>query len=198
LAFALMPAHPKTTEAQIVEAALELVERHGRDGFSMNDVAEAVGIRAPSLYGRFKDRESLLAAVELLAWDELAKFLGDSIVVDDPEASLIAQAQAIRRFAKNHPNSYSLFFDIRSAPSEEGTKARAAAVGKLMPSLGMLVGEQHAFAAARVAVPFLHGFISMELANGFRLGARVDEAFETGVRTILWGFGRFATLDDEA
>jgi len=187
-----MPAHPKTTDARIVQAALELVERQGRDGFSMNDVAAAVGIRAPSLYGRFKDRASLLAAVELRVWAELARFLDDAIVANDPEASLMAQAHAIRRYARGNPNSYSLFFDIRSEPTEDATKARAAAVTTLMPSLRALVGEQHAFAAARVLVPFLHGFISMELANGFRLGAGVDEAFETGVRTILWGFGRFA------
>jgi hypothetical protein len=39
-------------------------------------------------------------------------------------------------------------------------------------------------------VPFLHGFISMELANGFRLGDGVDAAFETGVSTILRGIAR--------
>ena len=54
---------PKTEDAQIVQVALGLVERLGRDGFTMNDVAGAVGIRAPSLYGRFEDRDSLLAAV---------------------------------------------------------------------------------------------------------------------------------------
>jgi AcrR family transcriptional regulator len=190
-----MPARPKTTDARIVQAALSLVERQGRDGFSMNDVAGAVGIRAPSLYNRFKDRASLLAAVELRVWAVLASSLGDAIVANDPGASLFAQAQAIRRFAKRHPNSYSLFFDIRSEPSEEGTKARVAALAKLMPSLVALVGEKSAFAAARVLVPFLHGFISMDLANGFRLGDGVDEAFENGIRTILWGFGRFAMLD---
>jgi AcrR family transcriptional regulator len=187
-----MPAHPKTTDAQIVKAALRLVERHGRDGFSMNDVAGAVGIRAPSLYNRFKDRASLLAAVELQVWAELAGFLESAVIANDPAATLTAQAHAIRRFAKSNPNSYSLFFDIRSEPTEDGTKARAAAVATLMPALAVLVGEQHAFAAARVFVPFLHGFISMELANGFRLGAGVDEAFETGLLTILWGLGRFA------
>jgi hypothetical protein len=56
-----------------------------------------------------------------------------------------------------------------------------------MPSLAALVGEAHAFAAARVLVPFLHGFISMELANAFRLGKGVSLAFEKGVSTILRG-----------
>src|SRR5579871_6625833 len=103
-----MPAHPKTTDAQIVHAARRLVESRGRDGFSMNDVAASVGIRAPSLYGRFKDRATLLSAVEVQMCAEFAVLLGDLIVANDPEATLMAQAHAIRRFAKSNPNSYSL------------------------------------------------------------------------------------------
>jgi AcrR family transcriptional regulator len=185
-----MPAHPKTTDAQIVQAARRLVESQGRDGFSMNEVAASVGIRAPSLYGRFKDRAGLLAAVELEMWADLTALLDSAIVVNAPEATLMAQAQAIRRFARKHPNSYSLFFDIRSVPTEEGTSARAAAVAQLIAPLTTLVGKDQAFAAARVLVPFLHGFISMELANGFRLGGGVDAAFENGVSTILRGLVR--------
>jgi AcrR family transcriptional regulator len=182
-----MPAHPKTSDAQIVQAARHLVEREGRDGFSMNDVATSVGIRAPSLYGRFKDRASLLGAVELHVCAELAGLLGRLIVADDPEATLMAQARAIRRFAMGNPNSYSLLFDIRSVPTKEGAAARAAALAPLMPSLATLAGEEDAFAAARVLIPYLHGFISIDLAKAFRLGGGVDAAFERGVSVVLRG-----------
>jgi hypothetical protein len=33
----------------------------------------------------------------------------------------------------------------------------------------------------------VHGFVSMELANAFRLGDGLDAAFEKGVTTILRG-----------
>jgi AcrR family transcriptional regulator len=184
-----MPAPPKTTDAQIVQAARRLVEHKGRDGFSMNDVAASVGIRAPSLYGRFEDRADLLAAVEIQLCGELSALLGKLIVANDPKATLIAQANAIRRFAKRNPNGYSLIFDGRSAPTREGTAARAAALAPVMPSLAALAGEDHAFAAARVLIPFLHGFISMELANAFRLGGGVAAAFERGVSIVLRGVG---------
>jgi AcrR family transcriptional regulator len=182
-----MPAHPKTTDAQIVQAARRLVEREGRDGFSMKDVAESVGIRAPSLYGRFKDRAGLLGAIEMHVCAELARKLSKSIIDGNPEATLKAQAQALRRFAKRSPNSYSLLFDIGSVRTEDGTSARAAAVAPLLPSLAALAGEDHAFTAARVLVPFVHGFISMELADAFRLGGGLDAAFENGVSVILRG-----------
>jgi AcrR family transcriptional regulator len=193
-----MPAHPKTTDAQIVQAARDLLERKGRDGFSMNDVAAAVGVRAPSLYGRFKDRTSLLGAVELLVCADLADLLGPLVRPDDPEATLVAQAHAVRRFAKSNPNSYSLMFDIRSVPTEAGAAARASALAPLMPSLAALAGEDQAFAAARVLIPYLHGFISMELANAFRLGGGIDAAFDKGVSVVLRGVTRPSRFDGKS
>jgi len=156
----------------------------------MNDVAESVGIRAPSLYGRFKDRAALLGAVELCVCADLARKLGKLITDGDPVATLKAQAQAVRRFAKKSPNTYSLLFDIGSARTEEGASARAAAVAPLLPPLAALAGEDQAFAAARVLVPFVHGFISMELAHAFRLGGGLDAAFENGVSVVLRGVSR--------
>ncbi len=102
-----MPARPKTTDAEIVEAARRLIESKGLDGFSMDDVATAVGIRAPSLYGRFKDRAGILHAVELELFAELAVLFANAIVANDPRVTLMAQSQAVRRFAQDGPNCYS-------------------------------------------------------------------------------------------
>ncbi len=60
----------------------------------------------------------------------------------------------------------------------------------MLPALAALAGEENAFAAARVLVPFLHGFVSMDLAGAFRLGGGLDEAFATGVAAILKGIER--------
>ncbi len=187
-----MPSPSKTTDAAIVAATRKLVERHGRDGFSMNDVAAAVGVRTPSLYGRFVDRASLLSAVELDVW----KLLGDAIASaprsSDPIRALSAQARAYRAFAKAHPQSYALIYSADAEQTQAGTRARALALAPTMPAFVALVGEKHALAAARVLTPFIHGFVSMELAGAFRLGGGLDAAFEHGVATILSGLAKRA------
>ena len=185
-----MPSPPKTTDEEVVAAARKLVHRHGRDGFSMRDVAAAVGVRAPSLYGRFADREALLAAVELALWRELAAALARAAIPARPAAVLTEMARAYRRFAKTNPREYALMHDPRAKRSAAGTRARAAAVAPAMPAFVALAGEVGALRAARVLTPFLHGFVSMELAGAFRLGAGIDEAFEHGVATILAGLAR--------
>jgi AcrR family transcriptional regulator len=185
-----MPAPPKTTDAEIIGAARKLLEGRGRDGFSMGDVARAVGVRTPSLYGRFADRAALLDAVELQLWRELGEVLAAVAVSRSPLRTLTGQSRAYRAFARANPNGYALIFEVDSGRNEEGTRARAAALAPSMPALEALVGEDRALLAARVLTPFLHGFVSMELAGAFRLGGGLDAAFENGVATILRGLVR--------
>lgn len=194
--FGGMASPAKTTDAQIIAAAKKLVERQGRNGFSMKEIAEAVGVRAPSLYSRFVDRAQILARVEIEYWRQLETELARAADAADPVGALLAQARAYRAFAKANPEGYALMFDARAARTDEGTRARAHALAPTLPGFAALVGGQgggdsgRALLAARVLTPFLHGFVSMELGGAFRLGGGVDDAFEYGVTTILAGLGR--------
>jgi AcrR family transcriptional regulator len=187
-----MPAPPKTTDIGVIRAARKLLEKHGQDGFSMKDVAAAVGVRAPSLYERFSDRAALLAAIELQILDEIGQVLAAAVVPGIPTETLMAQALAYRRFAKANAQGYALVFEVRSARTKEGTTGRARALAPSMPALEALVGPADALLAARVFAPYLHGFVSMEIAGAFRLGGGLDAAFANGVKTILRGFLDFA------
>jgi AcrR family transcriptional regulator len=184
-----MPAPPKTSEADIIAATRRLIEQRGRDGFSMAEIAAAVGVRAPSLYLRFRDRAALLTAVQLELWRELERALRGAARSPDPARTLAAQARAYRAFARSNPQGYALMLDPGAERTQEGQRARAAAVAQTLPSFAALVGPGEALSAARVLTPFLHGFVSMELAGAFRLGPGIDEAFERGVAIILAGLG---------
>jgi AcrR family transcriptional regulator len=182
-----VPAPPKVTKPQIIAAALELLERNGREGFAMSDVAAAVGVRAPSLYGHFADRAALLAELELSLLGDLARSLASHVIKHQPIETLKAQARAYRRFATQRPNGYALLYDVRSKSTERGVRARAEALTPALFAFAALVGQSQALVAARVLTPYLHGFVSMENSAAFRLGPGVDAAFEYGVDTILRG-----------
>jgi AcrR family transcriptional regulator len=184
-----MPAQPKTSDAEIVSAARTIIEREGRD-FSMAQIAASVGIRGPSLYGRFPDRGALLAAVEIELWRELQLVLSRAARGDEPRERLAAVARAYRAFGKANPKGYALMYDARAERTKEGHDARAAAYGAARASFVALVGEADALLAGRTVTPFLHGFVSMELAGAFRFGSGLDEAFEFALATILDGLVR--------
>lgn len=55
------------TKLRIVEAALDLFARHGFDAVRVEQIAEKVGIKAPSLYKHFKSKQDIFdAAITLM------------------------------------------------------------------------------------------------------------------------------------
>jgi len=184
-----VPAVAKTSDAEIVDAARVLIERDGADSLSMQAVADAVGIRAPSLYKRFEDRAALLAAVELEAFTSLTETLERAAKTGNPTRDLTEMSRAYRRFAKLHPRLYEMLFSRPGARGGDAERARQDAARPVLERMAMLVGDKRALASSRVLTAFVHGFVSLENADAFRLGDGVDDAYALGVATLLRSFG---------
>ncbi|MGW4157930.1 TetR/AcrR family transcriptional regulator, partial [Micromonospora chersina] len=58
-----MPTPERTSLDAIVEAARTIVESQGLAHLTMQAVAERVGVRAPSLYKRVRNRDALVQLV---------------------------------------------------------------------------------------------------------------------------------------
>ncbi len=179
-----MSAPAKTTDGEIRRVARQLLELHGVDGVTMAAVAEAVGVRAPSLYKRFASKPDLLRAVTRAALGELAARMEQAARPDDARGSLERMAEDYRAFARANPRVYELIF----TPAEgEDLEARKASVVPLFAVLGAAIGQERALPAARLLVAYLHGYVTMELQGLFQLGGNIDEGFSFGLMTILDG-----------
>ena len=49
-----------TTREQIIEAAAQLFAEHGYEGMTLKAIAQKVGIKAPSIYAYYKNKEDVL------------------------------------------------------------------------------------------------------------------------------------------
>lgn len=152
---------------------------------TMQAVAEAVGVRAPSLYKRVADRSALLTALA----DDIAADLAAAVAVParihDARRALRQMAARYRAFAHRQPYSYQLLFGAAGTQPTAGANALAAA--GVLRVIEALVGPAEALEAARLVVAYAHGFVSMELGGAFRLGGNVDDAFAYGLGAILRG-----------
>lgn len=168
-----MPTPERTSAEEIVAAGREILEVAGPAGLTMQAVAERVGVRAPSLYKRVRDRDALHAAVAAASIDALTARLesaGDDIG---------ALAHAYRSFAQEHPEGFRIMFTI-AAPHDALERSAAP----LVRTTAALVGDDDALDAARLFTAWATGFLQMELSGAFRLGGDVDRAFEYGVRRL--------------
>ena len=184
-----MPAPARTSRDAIVEAARALLEQQGLDAVVMNAVAERVGVRGPSLYKHVADRAALIRAVGDLVTDELRATMAQAMTGDDPAADLRALAFAYRAFVRANPNGYGLLF-AHLEPDLQPDPTAVAELGRpIVAAVARLIGDEGlaALEAGRTLVAWAHGFVSMELAGGFRLGGDLDAAYATGIDLILAG-----------
>lgn len=163
-------------QRQIAEAARALLDSEGPDGLTMRRVADALGIKAPSLYKHVPDKTALEALVVAEGFLEYAEALETAIAdADDP---LSALAKAYRDYAVAHPHLYRLmnYRPLRRDLLPEGLEDRAA-----LPLLAVL---GHDAAKARALWAFAHGMVSLEIDGRFPPDADLPAAWEAGLATF--------------
>ena len=75
----------EATRREIVEVAWALAQEQGLAGFTMRDVAERVGMRAPSLYTHFESKHAIYDAMFGQAWSDYEQAALTELA-DRPEA----------------------------------------------------------------------------------------------------------------
>ena len=181
-----MPTPAKTSPAQLATIARTLVEASGPDALTMGAVAQSAGIKPPSLYKHFADRAALLKVVEINVLHELEAYLRHETVGADRKSRLKAMARAYRRFGTDAPNRYKVIYSGNAFIDPE---IREACLFSALPLFEELraagIAEERILPLSRTIVPFLHGFVLMEIGSAFNLGGDIDEAFEASLETIL-------------
>jgi AcrR family transcriptional regulator len=162
---------------EIVDAARDMLEHEGADGLSTRRLAHRLGIRAPSLYSHFANKQQLEAA---LVTDGLWE-LGDRFEValtgsDDP---VKAFAFAFRGFAKDHPALFRLMYRV----PWEVTQLDPAAEQRTRQYIWQASGGD--ITGARVIWAFVYGLIELELANRLPAdGPEVEAVWHQGLDAI--------------
>ncbi|WP_159606577.1 TetR/AcrR family transcriptional regulator, partial [Agromyces humi] len=93
-----MPTPDRTSLEAIVEAGRALLEADGLDGLTMQAVADRVGVRAPSLYKRVRNRDALVARIAEATLQDLSarlEHVGDLVPGTDAAAELARLARAV-------------------------------------------------------------------------------------------------------
>lgn len=165
-----MPSPERTSLAEIVTAGRDVLERGGPSDFTMQAVAERVGVRAPSLYKRVRDRDDLLDLVVGATIEDLTRRLEAS------ERTIAGLARTYRGFAHQRPEGFRMVLSFRADPA-----ALARLSAPVLDVIEDLVGTDEVLEAARLVTAWAAGFISMELAGAFQLGGDLDDAFDYGL-----------------
>jgi AcrR family transcriptional regulator len=180
----MSPYPSQLNPARIVDAARAMIEVGGVDGLSLHRLADALGVKAPSLYRYFRDRAELLRAVNesttRALFVHIDAALGDA--PDDPAVRLMIVAQAYRAFAHANPAAYGLLFTNTILELRPDAAQQEQMVLPLQALMAQLSGEANSLPALRGVWALIHGFVTLELNGQFQRGGDLVEAFEKSIR----------------
>ncbi|MCL4246987.1 MAG: TetR/AcrR family transcriptional regulator [Anaerolineae bacterium] len=182
-----MPYPAQVTPERIVEQAADMIEAEGVDALSLGRLANALGIKAPSLYRYFDGKTALLRAVNLLTNERLVSAMhtaGDA-AAHDAHDRLLTMMRAYRVFAHTRPAAYMLAYgDTTAQPDPDALLALAL---PLQAAVAAWSGEAGSLTALRGLWALVHGYVALELTHNFQRGGDLDATFDQIVHVYLAG-----------
>jgi AcrR family transcriptional regulator len=165
--------------ASVVACAAAVADEVGFGALSMGLVAERLGVRTPSLYKHVDGLADLNRRIAVLALNELGDAVRDAIQGRSGSDALGAMARAIRDFVVKHPGRYAATVGMPGGNQNDPLDVAGARVIESMAAVlhGYDIASQDLNHALRTLRSLLHGFATLQAANGFQWDDDAEESF---------------------
>jgi AcrR family transcriptional regulator len=174
----------EATRGEIIETAWQLAEEQGLAEFTLRDLAERVGMRAPSLYTHFESKNAIYDAMFGQAWRDYEQIALAELaeLPQAPRAALRRAARVFFDYAVANPARHQLM-NQRTIPGFQPSAESYA------PAVRVLEMGQQIFRNVGLTDPsdfdiwvaIIDGLINQQLANdpgGTRWSVLLDRAID--------------------
>ena len=157
---------------KILRAARRLLVEHGHEKVSLRALARRVGLAASSLYEHFADRQAILEALALAAFDDLRREIAEACLADvSSDERLANAAMAYLTFATTRQNEFLLCFS-RTQPADRTAPPTSSPLEPVVSEISraLALGEYEAppgFTALDMAIALwtqMHGIAVLRQA----------------------------------
>ena len=185
--------HHGDLRAELVRAAMELLEERGESALSLRAVARRAGVSPAAPYRHYADREALVSAVAAVGYRELAERLAAAHPSPSTPEQLASVAIAYVQFALERPALFRIMF---GEPCDHDNDERVAATAAVSLYVRAIVArsfpQADADALATAVWALVHGLAFLHLDG--KLDARtpsiVADRITAAIKALLTATGR--------
>lgn len=170
----------------ILNVSAKLAEEKGMENITLNQVAEKLGVKSPSLYNHVRGIEGLSGALAEMAIQRLDATVRDAAVGKSKAQALESIAFAYRKFARENPELYKAILRLPDCDNK-GLNESAHAVVRIVYHV-MEPYHYHEEDMIHIIRGFrsaLHGFVSLENAGFFKVPVDADESYRRLVEGLI-------------
>ena len=153
----------------VVEAAARLVDEEGIEQLTLGRLAERLRVRTPSLYNHVAGLSGLKHDLALYCLRGMLDRITRAAVGKSSAEAIFAFADAYRSYAREMPGRYAL--TLAPDPDDQEVQALARQIVEVVSAIlaPYNLSEEDTIHAIRSLRSIVHGFISLEEAEGFRM-----------------------------
>ena len=184
------PSSGRDLLQDILDTARALLDSEGVAALSMREVARRAGVTHQAPYHHFANRESILAELVKLGFDELALRLAeanDLAISAGKRAALLASGEAYIGFALAHPGVFRIMFrpdvcDAGRFPELQQSAQRAHAE---LESLVRIVNDgRHSSALESICWAHVHGLACLMIDGPLALQLPTERARQAHLHEV--------------
>lgn len=179
----------RTVDAErVLQTAITLADASSVDSLTLASVANALGIRLPSLYNHVAGLPGLRYQLALWATREFGDQLRRAAVGKAGEDAIVSIGLAARAFAHTHPGLYILTQRPAQADQPELAAAQADVIDIFLVVLAPYgENENDRLHLIRALRSLLHGFVDLETSGGFGMPLDIEESFRRALDLFIRG-----------
>ncbi|WDL98455.1 TetR/AcrR family transcriptional regulator [Alicyclobacillus sp. ALC3] len=183
-----MPQRTKIDLPTILKAATEIVDSKGLESLGLATLAQKLGIRSPSLYNHVDGLPGLRVELAIHGCCLLNSVLMRAAIGKSGDNAVYALAEEYLVFARSHPGLYEAVQRV-SDPQEERWQQAAQRLVETVVQVFQYYGwdDYTSIHAVRSFRSMVHGFISLEQNEGFKMPIDVDDSYRFLIDTFLLG-----------
>ena len=170
----------------VLHAAATLAEEVTLDCLTLNQLAERLRVRTPSLYNHVQGLPDLYVGLAALGMQRLGAQIARAAIGKSHADAIRAIAREYRTFAQTYPELYKAILKSPKIQHSAVTEAENGIVQILLKVLEPYhYSEEEAFHRIRGLRSLLHGFVSLEEAGFFRAPWDVEKSYEKLITSVL-------------
>ena len=129
-----MQARSRERLRRVLDAADEVLIRHGADSFTTNRIAEAAGIPVGSIYRYFPDKEAIVEALAVRYWSDFEDLVAAAAETDEREPLSDPGAVVLDALAagfRGRPGFLALWYGgLRTEKVRDATRPTRSAIAR--------------------------------------------------------------------
>lgn len=181
-----MTSSHRLDRTSIVNTAALLAEEVTLDRLTLNQLAERLGVKTPSLYNHVHGLSDLYAELAALGMQRLGTQIARAAIGKSCAEALRAITREYRTFVRTYPELYKAILKSPEMHHSTITEAENEIVQILLKVLEPYhYSEEEAIHRIRGLRSLLHGFVSLEEAGFFRAPWDVEKSYEKLITSVL-------------